>query len=104
MLVYTLNVSGGRNHLEIFDWATSTVDSVIFLIGSAYFCAGSYPQGSPHHFHSHASSPGLHKDDFRAKPSSRPSTPSHRDEDVEGLLDNHDPKTVGAMERISLLP
>lgn len=31
------------NHLEIFDWGSSTIDSIIFLIGSAYFCAGSYP-------------------------------------------------------------
>jgi hypothetical protein len=33
------------NDLEIFDWVASTVDAIIFLIGSAYFCAGSYPQG-----------------------------------------------------------
>ncbi len=34
-----------NNHLEVFDWVTSTIDAIIFLIGSAYFCAGSYPQG-----------------------------------------------------------
>ena len=50
MLVYTLKEGGGRNHLEVFDWATSTIDSIVFLVGSAYFCAGSYPQGIPHPF------------------------------------------------------
>ena len=69
MLVYTLNDEGGKNHLEIFDWATSTIDSVIFLVGSAYFCAGSYPQGVPHPFfltHSHHGGGGspLSKEDF----------------------------------------
>mmetsp|Transcript_18614 Transcript_18614/g.17942 ORF Transcript_18614/g.17942 Transcript_18614/m.17942 type:complete len:335 (-) Transcript_18614:446-1450(-) len=33
-------VFGGGNELEIFDWASAFVDCMIFLIGSAYFCAG----------------------------------------------------------------
>lgn len=43
MLVISLR-SSEINHLEVFDWASSTLDSIIFLIGSAYFCAGSYSQ------------------------------------------------------------
>eukprot|EP01035_Chromulina_nebulosa_P017161 gene17161-22676_t len=41
MLGYSIKIG---NNLEIFDWASSSIDSVIFLIGSAYFCAGSYSQ------------------------------------------------------------
>jgi hypothetical protein len=33
----------GGDNLEIFDWAFSSLDAIIFVIGSAYFCAGSYP-------------------------------------------------------------
>ena len=39
-----LEVYDGGSKLEIFDWAMSTIDAIIFLIGSAYFCAGSYPR------------------------------------------------------------
>lgn len=34
----------GGSELEIFDWAGSTIDAFIFLIGSVYFVAGSYPR------------------------------------------------------------
>lgn len=43
LLIFTMRTNE-NNYLEIFDWATTTIDSIIFLIGSAYFCAGSYPQ------------------------------------------------------------
>jgi len=97
MLVYTLNDKGGKNHLEIFDWATSTFDSVIFLIGSAYFCAGSYPQGIPHPFFlTHGGggdsnpAPPLYKEDFKeaspvavTPPSSATLVSKFRDADVD---------------------
>ena len=75
MLIYVIK-EGGKNHLEIFDWATSTIDAIIFLIGSAYFCAGSYPQGELHHIHAHGSH-GLKKDDFRDKGLLRPTSNFH---------------------------
>ena len=43
LLILTMRTNS-TNYLEIFDWASTTIDSIIFLIGSAYFCAGSYPQ------------------------------------------------------------
>ena len=42
MLILTL-WTDETNYLELFDWGSTTIDSIIFLIGSAYFCAGSYP-------------------------------------------------------------
>ncbi len=40
-----------KNQLEVYDWWSSTVDCLMFLIGSAYMCAGSYPQQNHHHHH-----------------------------------------------------
>lgn len=105
MLAYTMQ-NGGQNHLEIFDWATSSIDALLFLIGSAYFCAGSYPQGVPHHFVvTHGTPPSLNKDDFRDKGLSTSPTPymqPHGGRDHDDILDI-DVGEVDDMERISLL-
>ena len=39
-----LMILDGGTKLEIFDWAASTIDAFFFLMGSAYFVAGSYPR------------------------------------------------------------
>jgi hypothetical protein len=100
MLVWTFKEGGGRNHLEVFDWVTSMIDSIIFLIGSAYFCAGSYPQGVPHHLLSHASGASpLHKEDFSNPISSVPASQLRG----QGGEDDAEFTDANEMERISLL-
>lgn len=47
LVMLYLSVVSSDSHLEIFDWAATVLDSLIFLVGSAYFCAGSYPQIDP---------------------------------------------------------
>jgi len=34
---------GAANDRQLFVWITGLIDSIIFLVGSAYFCSGSYP-------------------------------------------------------------
>jgi len=37
-----------NNGLEIYIWVTGTIDAIMFLIGSMYYVAGSYPQDQQH--------------------------------------------------------